>query len=196
MLLASLLVFTTMVLNHQLNTSVGYVLCLYSLEYVRWLRIFGMKPKGESRCSVLVVVQSLSSVWLFCDPMECSMPGFPVFYYHPKFAQTHVHWVDDAIQLSHPLSIPSLPAFCPFPASGSLLMSQLFPSGGQSIGASVSALVLPVNIQGWLPLGLTGLISFQSKGLSEVFSNTTVWKYWFLALSLIYGPTLHICTCY
>ena len=47
-----------------------------------------MKQKGESRCSVLVVVQSLSSIWLFCDPMEYSMLGFPVFYYHPKFAQT------------------------------------------------------------------------------------------------------------
>ena len=129
---------------------------LVFMECVRWLRIFGMKRKGESRCSVLVVVQSLSSVWLFCDPTECSMPGFPVFYYHPKFAQTQVYWVDDAIQLSHPLSIPCLPAFCPFPTSGSFLMSQLFPSGGQSIGASVSASVLSMNILGWFPLGLTG----------------------------------------
>ena len=64
-----------------------------------------------------------------------------------------------------------------FPASGSFPMSQLFPSGGQSIGASASTSVLPMNIQGWFPLGLTGLISLQSKGLSRVFSNTTVQKH-------------------
>ena len=64
-----------------------------------------------------------------------------------------------------------------FPALGSFLMSQLFVSGGQSIGASASASVLPMNIQDWFPLGLTGLISLQSKGLSKVFSNTTVQKH-------------------
>ena len=70
--------------------------------------------------------------------------------------------------------------FClqPFPASGSFLMSQLFTSGGQNIGASTSASVLPMNIQGWFPLGLTGLILL-SKGLSRVFSNTTVQKHQF-----------------
>ena len=64
-----------------------------------------------------------------------------------------------------------------FPASGSFPMSQLFTSGGQRIGASASASVLPMNIQGWFPLGLTGLISLLSKGLSGVFSGTTVWKH-------------------
>ena len=63
-----------------------------------------------------------------------------------------------------------------FPASGSFQMSQFFASGGQSIGVSASASVLPVNIQGWFPLGWTGWIFLQSKGLSRVFSNTTVWK--------------------
>ena len=66
-----------------------------------------------------------------------------------------------------------------FPVSGSSLMSQRFSSGGQSIRASASASVLPVNIQGWFPLGLTGLISLQSKGLSRVFSKTTAWKHQF-----------------
>ena len=61
-----------------------------------------------------------------------------------------------------------------FPASGSFPVSQLFTSGGQSIGASASASVLPVNIQGWFPFGLTGWISLQSKGLSRVFSSTTI----------------------
>ena len=72
---------------------------------------------------------------------------------------------------------------CPqsFPASGSFPMTQLFASDGQSTGASTSVSVLPVNIQGWFPLGLTGLISLQSKGLSKVFSNTTVRKHQFLS---------------
>ena len=69
-------------------------------------------------------------------------------------------------------------------------MSQLSASGGQSIGGSASALVLPMNIQSWFPLGLTGWISLQSKGLSRVFSNTTVQKYPFFLLSLLYSPTL------
>ena len=64
-----------------------------------------------------------------------------------------------------------------FSASGTFLRSQFFISGGQSIGVSASASVLPMNIEGWFPLGLTGLISLQSKGLSRVFSNTTVQKH-------------------
>ena len=77
-----------------------------------------------------------------------------------------------------------------FPASGSFPVSQFFPSGGQSIRASASAAVLPMNIQGWFPLGLTGLISLLSKGLSRVFSNTTVQKHHSSVLSLLYGATL------
>ena len=78
-----------------------------------------------------------------------------------------------------------------FPTSGSFPMSRFFPSGGQSIGASASVSVLSMNIQEWFPLGLTGL-TFQSKGLSRVFSSTTIWKHSSnsLALSLLYGPTL------
>ena len=76
-----------------------------------------------------------------------------------------------------------------FPASGSFLMSQLFTSGGQSIGASTSSSVLPVNIQDWFPLWWTSLISLQSKGLSRVFSNSTVQSINSLVLSLLYGPT-------
>ena len=96
------------------------------------------------------------------------MPGFPILHYLLEFAQTHVHWVSDAIQPSCPLSSPFPPCLQSFPASGSFLMSWLFVSGGQSIGASASALVLPMNIQDWFPLGLTGLISLQSKGLSNM----------------------------
>ena len=81
---------------------------------------------------------------------------------------------------------------CPqsFPTSGSFPMSHLFPSGGQSTGASASASVLPTNAQDWFPLWLTGLISLQSKGLTGVFSNTTVQKHQFFGLRFLYSPTL------
>ena len=75
-----------------------------------------------------------------------------------------------------------------FPALGYFPMSQIFVSGGQSVGTSVSASLLPMNIQGWFNLGLTGLISLLSKGLSRVFSSTTIWKHHSLVLSLLYGP--------
>ena len=71
-----------------------------------------------------------------------------------------------------------------FPASGSFQMSQLFTSGGQSIGVSASTSVLSMNIQDWFPLGWTGWISLQSKGLSRVFSNTTVQKHQFFGTQL------------
>ena len=107
----------------------------------------------------------------------------------PEFAQTHVYWVIDAIQPSHSLSPRSPPAFSLSQHQG-LFHCQFFTSGGQSIGASVSVLVLPVNIQDWFPLGLTGLISLQSKGLSRVFSNTIVQKHQFFILNFLYSPTL------
>ena len=81
-----------------------------------------------------------------------------------------------------------------FPASGSFLMSQLFTSGGQSIGASASASVLPMNIQDWFPLGLTGLISLQCKGFSRVFFNTTAEKHPFFGAQLSLWSNSHIHT--
>ena len=77
-----------------------------------------------------------------------------------------------------------------FLASGSFPVSQFFPSGGQRIGVSASAWVLPMNIQDWFPWGLTGWISLLSKGLSRVFSITTVQKHQFLGAQLSYGPTI------
>ena len=77
-----------------------------------------------------------------------------------------------------------------FPASESFRTSQLFASGGQSIGVSASTSVLPMNTQDWSPLGWTGWIFLQSKGLSRVFSKTTVQKHQFLALSFLHSPTL------
>ena len=121
------------------------------------------------------IAQSCPSL---CDPMDCSVPGFPVHHQLLELAQIHVHWVSDAIQPSHPLMPPSPPSCLQsFPASRSFPMSQPLPSDGQNIGASTSTSVLPMNIQGWLPLGLTGLISLQSKGLLRVFSSITIWSH-------------------
>ena len=125
----------------------------------------------------------------FCNPMDCSTPGFPVLHYHLEFAQIHVHWASDASNhfiLCRPLLLLS------FSASGSFPVSQLFASGSQSIGASASTPVPPMSIQGWFPLGLTGLISLLSKELSKVFS-TTVWKQKFFSAQPSLWFNSHIC---
>ena len=95
-------------------------------------------------------------------------------------------------QSCHPTISSSVIPFCPqfFPASGSFQMSQLFTSVSQSIGVSVSTSVLPMNTQDWSPLGATGLIFLQFKGLSRVFSNTTVQKHQFFGAQLSYSTTL------
>ena len=142
-------------------------------------------------CCSCLVAKSCSTL---CDPMKCSMPGFSVLYYLPKIVQTHAHWVNDAIQPVHPLLSPSPLAPQSFPASGSFPVSRLFTSGGQNTSASASASVLPMNIQDWFPLGLTGLISLSSKGLSRVFSSTTVWKYQFFGTEPSLWSNSHICT--
>ena len=106
-----------------------------------------------------------------CDPMDCSTPGLPVLHHLPKLAQTHVmpsnHFV-----FCHPLLLLS----SIFPSIRVFSKSQFIASGGQVIGTSASASVFPMNIQDWSPLGLTGLISLQSKGCSRDFSNTRVQK--------------------
>ena len=127
-----------------------------------------------------------------CDPMNCSTPGLPVHHQLPEFTQTHVHRVGDAIQPSSVISFSSCPQS--LQASGSLQMSQFFASGGQSIGVSASALALPMNIQDSSPLGWTGWISLQSKGLSRVFSNTTVQKHQFFGAQLSSQSDSHIQT--
>ena len=107
-----------------------------------------------------------------CDPMNFSTPGFPIHHKLLESTQNHVHWVGDAIQLSHPLLSPSLLALNLSQHQGFFFpMSQLFASGGQSIGAAASKSVLPMNTQNRSLLGWTGWISLQSKGLSRVFSN-------------------------
>ena len=117
-----------------------------------------------------------------CDLMNCSTPG-PVHHQFPESTQTHVHCVSDAIQPSHPLSSPSPPALN-LSQHQTFQMSQLFASGGQSIGVSASTSVLPMNTQDGTPLGWTGWISLQSKRLSRVFSNATVQKHQFFGTQL------------
>ena len=133
-----------------------------------WFRIFFL-IRGCC-CSVTDLYPPL------CDPMDCSTPGFPVLHHLLELAQTRPWswWCHPTISSS---VVPFSSHLRSVPASGSFPMSQLFISGGQSIGVSVSASVFPMNIQGWFPLGLTGWVSLQSKRLSRVFSNITVQKH-------------------
>ena len=127
--------------------------------------------------------------------MGCSTRGFPVFHHLPELAQTHVPWVTDAIPTISSSAVPFSSCLLSFPASGSFPISQLFASGGQSIGASASASVLAMNIHNWFPLGLTGSISLQSNELSRVFSRTTFqkWLYQFTFSQTMYKRSL-FCT--
>ena len=150
-------------------------------------------PKGSTlrASSSSSVAQSCPTL---CDPMNRSTLGLPVHHQLQEFTQNHVHQVGDAIQPSHPLSSPSPPAPQSLPASGSFPMSQLFTWGGQSTGVSALASVLPMNTQDWSPLEWTGWISSQSKGLSRVFSNTTVQKHQFFGTQLSSQSNSHIHT--
>ena len=130
---------------------------------------------------------------ILCDPMNRSTPGLPVHHQLPESTQTHVCWVGDAIQPSHPV-IPFSSRLQSFLASGSFQMSQFFPSGGQSIGVSASTSVFPMKSQDWFPLGWTSWINLQSKGLSRVFSNTTVQKHQFFGAQLSSQSNSHIHT--
>ena len=123
--------------------------------------------------------------------MDCSTPGFSFLHYHLEFPQIHIHWVSDANNfiLYHPLVLLLL-----FFTSIRVFSNEFtFRINGQSIGVSASASVLPMNIQGWVPLVLTGLISLFSKGLSRVFSSTTLQKYQFFSAqpSLRSNPHIH-----
>ena len=138
-------------------------------------------PEWREKLTMVLSVQLLSHVWLFATPWTVACQA-SLSNINSQSLLTHVHWVSDAIQ--HSSVIPFSSCLQSFPASGSFQMSQFFASGGQSIGASASASVLPINIQDWFPLGFTGWISLQSKGLSRVFSNTTVQKHQFLGAQL------------
>ena len=127
---------------------------------------------------------------ILCNLMDCSMPGFPVHHQLPEFTQTHVHRIGDAIQPSHPLSSPSPPAFNLSQHQGSFLVSQFFASGGQSIGGSASASVLPMNIQDWFPLGLTVGSPCSLKDSQESSPTPQFKSISSSALSFLYSPAL------
>ena len=138
---------------------------------------------GQFICTLFSsVTQSCPTL---CDPMDCSTPGLPVHHQLPEFTQTHVHGVGDAIQPSHPLSSPSPPA-------------SIFTSIRVFSNESVLYIRWPKNwsfnfnispSKDWFPLGWTGLISLQSKGLSRVFSNTIIYILLLYIIIIIYTIT-------
>ena len=161
---------------------------------IEWEKVIKTYVKCE-RIIFLWCCSVTKSCLILCDPMDRSMPGFPVLHHLLELAQTHVHQVDDVIQTSHTLSSPSISSCLQsFPATGSFPVSWLFASGGQSIAVSASTSVLTMNIQDWSPLGLTGLISLQSKGLSRVFSNTRIQKHQFFGTQLSLQSNSHFHT--
>ena len=149
-------------------------------------------PRDSQESSPFSSVQ-FSSVAQFCltlcNPMNRSTPGLPVHHQLLESNQTRVYCVSDVIQSSHPLlSLLLLPSIF---SSIRVFSNELtLHFSGQSISASAS--VLPVNIQGWFPLGLTDWISLQSKGFSRVFSSTTVWRHQFFGTQHFLLSSSHI----
>ena len=133
------------------------------------------------------VTQSYTTI---CDPMDCNTLGFPALHHLPGFAQSHVHWVSDVIQWSCPLLSPSPPDFRVF---SSVLVLRIRWPKYQAFSFSIHS---SNEYQDSFPLGLTGLISLQSKGLSRVFSNTTVQKHQFFGSHLSLWSNSHICICF
>ena len=144
----------------------------------------------SSQCHCYSVAKSCLTL---CNPMNWSTQGFPVLHYLPEFVQTHVHWDSDAIQPSHPVIVSPL-ALNLSQHQGLFQWVSSLLAGGQSIGTSASTSVLPVNIQDWFRLGLTGLISLQFKGFSKVFSNITTWKRQFFGTQPSLWSNSHIRT--
>ena len=155
--------------------SLPRVLCPWAspARILEWFAIFYSKFSS--------VAQSCPTL---CDPMNRSTPGLPVHHQLPESTQTHVHQVGDAIQPSHPLSSPSLPALNLSQHQGLFKWVSSSYQVAKVLEFQLLASVLPVNTQDWSPLGWTGWISLQSKGLSRVFSNTTVQKHKFFSTQL------------
>ena len=150
---------------------------------------FRCTVKGFSCTYIYCCCSVAKSCLTLCYPMDCSTPAVPVLHCLPELAQTHIHWVGDAIQPSRPLSPAS-----PF----ALNLSQhqgLFQWVGSShqVAQVLSFSSSPSkNIKGWFPLRLTGLISLLSRGLSRVLSSTTVWKHQFFGAQPLLWSSSHI----
>ena len=153
---------------------------------VQWLGDLALSPRWPWPGSVpgqFSSVQSLSCVWLSVTPGTVAHQASLCASLPPEACSNSCPSISIAIQPSNPV-IPFSSCLKSFPASGSFPRSLFFASGGQRIGVSASTSVLPMNIQDWFPLGLTVWISLQSKGLSRVFSNTTVQKQQFFDAQL------------
>ena len=137
------------------------------------------------KCTINSIQSSsvTQSCLTLCDSMDCSLPGLPVHYQLLELTQTHVHRVGDAIQPSHPLSSPSPPTFSLSQHQGLFQWVSSLHQVAKVLEFPAS--VLPMNIQDGFPLGWTGLIYLQTKGLSRVFSSTTVQKHQFYSLEKI-----------
>ena len=149
----------------------------------------------------MLYMTSLSSVQFSCSVMSDSLQHHGLQHAKPPCPSLTPEVYSDSCTSSwwcHPtISSSIFPCSSwlqSFPASGSFQMSQLSASGGQSIGVSASTSLLPMNIQDWYPLGWTGWINLQSKGLSRVFFNTTVQKHQFFSTQLSSQSNFHIHT--
>ena len=173
-----------------LNFSLWQQPKFFQISIAVWKRVFFNFPGASVQFSS---VHSLSCVQLFAAPWtaahQASCPSPTPGAYSNSCPLSR--WCHPTISSS---VLPFSSHLQSFPASGSFQMSQLFASGGHSIGVSASASVLPVNIQDWSPLGWTGWISLQSKGLSRVFSNITVQKHQFFSVQLSSQSNSHIHT--
>ena len=141
------------------------------------------------------------SCWTLCYPMDCRTPDFPVHHQLPELTQTYIHQIGDVIQPSHPLSSNHLilchPLLLPlsiFPTIRVFSNESVLPIRWPKYCKFNSTSALPVNIQDWSPLGWTGWISLQSKGLSRVFSNTKVRKHQSFSAQLSLQSNSHIHT--
>ena len=170
---------------------------LYSL-IMKWANVIGFAV-----CLGILWGQLILAIWRFrmrftrhqfssvpelcltlCDPKDCNTSGLPIHHQLLEFTQIHVHWVGDAIQPSHPLSSPSPPTLNLSQHQGLFKWVTSSHQVAKSIVVSASTLVLPMNTQDWSPLGWTASIYLQSKGLSRVFSNTSVQKHKFFGAQL------------
>ena len=145
---------------------------------------------GESYPKVCCCCSVTKSCPTLCDHMDCSTlglcPSLSPGVCSNSYPLSQWHYPITSSSVTHiPASGPQ-----PFPASRSCPTSRLFALGGQSIRASASASILPMNIQGSFPSGLIGLTFLLSKRLSKVFSSTTIWKHQFFSTQPLYGPTL------
>ena len=146
------------------------------------IRSFCCSPETITTLSIGDCCSVAKSCATLCSPMDRSTPGFPVLYCLLDFAQTHAHWVGDAISSCHPLLL----------LTWSFPKSWLFTWCEEYLELQLQH--QPLNIQGWFPLGWTGLISLLFKRLSRVFSSTKIWKHRFFGAQPSLWSNSHVCT--